>query len=438
MITPQPPTLKPQNPKLKILYLSQYFPPEVGATQTRAYEMARYLAAQGHRVTMLTEVPNHPSGIIPPAYRGKLWERAPLDGIDVVRLWVWAAPEKGFASRMRFYLSYMVMAIVAGLVLGLRLRRRYDVVYATSPPLFVGLAGAILALAAARPLRLRGARPVAGVGGGAGRTDQPARHRAWPTASPASATAAPGASSPSPATWPPACKRAGIPARKIVLIPNGANVERVPARSRRGRRPARPPGPGADTFVVLYAGIHGLAQGMESLVETARLLRDDPTHPLRLRRRGTEKGGRGATQSRVRPGQPAAVARTAARGHARLSDPGRGRAWCRCAPPTCSRARCPPRCSRRWPADAGAAERAGRGGRGAGRGRGPGWSSRPKTRPRWPPPSATTSPPRRGRRDGRTGPRLRRPRTIPAASRPAAWMPCCAPSPGDRLHNAKE
>ena len=41
---------------LRILYLSQYFPPEVGATQTRAHEMARYLAQQGHQVTMLTEV----------------------------------------------------------------------------------------------------------------------------------------------------------------------------------------------------------------------------------------------------------------------------------------------------------------------------------------------------------------------------------------------
>ena len=45
---------------MRILYLSQYFPPEVGATQTRAYEMARYLVSAGHQVTMLTEVPNHP------------------------------------------------------------------------------------------------------------------------------------------------------------------------------------------------------------------------------------------------------------------------------------------------------------------------------------------------------------------------------------------
>ena len=45
---------------MRILYFSQYFPPEVGATQTRAYEMSRYLASRGHYVTVVSEVPNHP------------------------------------------------------------------------------------------------------------------------------------------------------------------------------------------------------------------------------------------------------------------------------------------------------------------------------------------------------------------------------------------
>ena len=69
---------------------------------------------------MLAEIPNHPAGIIPPAYRGKLWERRPLDGIDVLRLGVITSPKKASAERMLFYLSYMAMAIGAGLVLGLR------------------------------------------------------------------------------------------------------------------------------------------------------------------------------------------------------------------------------------------------------------------------------------------------------------------------------
>src|SRR5512139_2044962 len=98
---------------MRILYLSQYFPPEIGATQTRAYEMARHLASSGHQVTVLTEVPNHPSGIIPPEYRGKLFERTTLEGIEVIRVWVKASPEKTFAMRMLFYITYMTDAALA-------------------------------------------------------------------------------------------------------------------------------------------------------------------------------------------------------------------------------------------------------------------------------------------------------------------------------------
>ena len=79
---------------MRILYLSQYFPPEIGATQTRAYEMARGLVRAGHTVTMITEVPNHPEGIIRSDYRGRFYIREQLEGIDVRRLWVVASPKK--------------------------------------------------------------------------------------------------------------------------------------------------------------------------------------------------------------------------------------------------------------------------------------------------------------------------------------------------------
>src|SRR5438477_5043033 len=112
--------------------------------------MSRFLAAQGHKVTIITEVPNHPSGIIPPEYRGRLSERAKEDGVDVLRLWVWASPEKTFKSRIRFYLSYMAVAGVAGSLV----KGRYDLVYATSPPLFVGAAGLAASLARRIPFVL--------------------------------------------------------------------------------------------------------------------------------------------------------------------------------------------------------------------------------------------------------------------------------------------
>ena len=134
---------------MRILYLSQYFPPEVGATQTRAYEMAQGLIRAGHRVTMLTEVPNHPEGIIRPEYRGRFWVRETLDGIDVIRVWVRTTPVKTMRTRLAFYISYMLNAALAGLLLA---RGRYDVIYATSPPLFVG--GAALALSYLRHIPL--------------------------------------------------------------------------------------------------------------------------------------------------------------------------------------------------------------------------------------------------------------------------------------------
>ena len=259
---------------MRVLYLSQYFPPEVGATQTRAHEMARSLVACGHQVTMLTEVPNHPAGVIPPAYRGKLWQRARLDGIDVVRLWVITSPRKGFRQRMLFYLSYMGMAVLAGLALGLRPRRRYDVIYATSPPLFAGLAGAALSIL----LRTRFVFEVRDL---------------WPE----SAVALGELSSPRAIRLAEVVERfcyrrarrivvvtrgiearlaaRGVRPRRVHLIANGANVEQFhpdPAAAARLRAALGLDG----CFVAMYAGIHGVAQGLETLVEAAALLKDTP------------------------------------------------------------------------------------------------------------------------------------------------------------------
>ena len=123
---------------MRILYLSQYFPPEVGATQIRAHEMAANLVSLGHQVTVMTEMPNHPSGIIRPEYRRKFRAVETLDGIEVVRSWVYATPYKTFRRRLIFYVSFMITTIVNSLFLK---RPRFHVVYATSPPLLVGLAG---------------------------------------------------------------------------------------------------------------------------------------------------------------------------------------------------------------------------------------------------------------------------------------------------------
>jgi len=126
--------------ELRVLYISQYFPPEVGATQSRSYEMAKHLVEQGHSVTVITEMPNHPKGIIQAGYRGKFFLKEELDGIKILRVWVYTSPHKTFISRILFYTTFMVTSFIAGLFS----RGRYNIIFATSPPFFVGASGLLL------------------------------------------------------------------------------------------------------------------------------------------------------------------------------------------------------------------------------------------------------------------------------------------------------
>lgn len=257
---------------MHILYLSQYFPPEVGATQTRAYEMARGLVAAGHRVTMLTEVPNHPSGIVPPHYRGKWVEHSTLDGIDVLRVWVKASPVKNFKSRMAFYLSFMANATLVG---ALKARGPFDVVYATSPPLFVGAAGLALHGLKRAPFVFE-VRDL------------------WPE----SAVALGELSSPRAIAWAGKLEELcynrasrivvvtegirqrllsrGYPAGKLALIPNGANTELFQRQPALGAQFRVEHDLTQGAFVAIYAGIHGIAQGLETVLHAADLLRHEP------------------------------------------------------------------------------------------------------------------------------------------------------------------
>ncbi|MEA2574038.1 MAG: hypothetical protein QOH93_1336 [Chloroflexia bacterium] len=255
---------------MRILYFTQYFPPEVGATQTRALEMSRYLAAQGHHVTVVTEVPNHPSGIIPPEYRGRLSERRTEQGVDVFRLWVWTSPEKTFATRMRFYLSYMGMAALAGSLV----RGRYDLVYATSPPLFVGVAGLVASIVRRIPFvfEVRDLWPESAVALGelsnrkAIAASELLEKLLYARAS-RIVTVTQGIRN--------RLLERGMRQGKVVLIPNGANTDlfrRDPEGAARLRRELGL----EDAFVVLYAGIHGIAQGLETVLEAAKLLQEEP------------------------------------------------------------------------------------------------------------------------------------------------------------------
>jgi len=114
---------------VNILFISQYFPPEMGAPAARTYELARSWVKAGHRVTVLTAFPHHPTGIIPEGYRGKVFLREQVDGIQVVRSFVYATANKGFLKRTLSYISFMCSAVLFSPWVG----DGFQVVVATSP-----------------------------------------------------------------------------------------------------------------------------------------------------------------------------------------------------------------------------------------------------------------------------------------------------------------
>ncbi|HMV49632.1 MAG TPA: glycosyltransferase family 4 protein [Blastocatellia bacterium] len=125
---------------MRITFLCQYFPPEMGAPAARTFEHARHWAALGHDVTVITAFPNHPTGIIRPEYRGQFVKRENVEGIDLLRTWVYCAANKGFFRRVLNFLSFFC----SSLILGGLLTRRPDVVIGTSPQFFCAVAAYLL------------------------------------------------------------------------------------------------------------------------------------------------------------------------------------------------------------------------------------------------------------------------------------------------------
>ena len=131
---------------MRILFLTDNFPPETNAPASRTHEHAKRWARQGHEVTVITGVPNFPSGRIHPGYRNRPWQSEAMDGIRVLRVWTYITANEGFVRRTLDYMSFMVSAAIAGLFV-----RRPDVIVATSPQFFTPCAGWVLSLLRARP-----------------------------------------------------------------------------------------------------------------------------------------------------------------------------------------------------------------------------------------------------------------------------------------------
>jgi len=124
---------------MNILYISQYFPPEMGAPAARVSELSRHWAQSGHKVTVLTGFPNHPTGVVHADYRDRLWKllyREHADGFTIQRTWLWPLPNRKSHERILNYSSFCLSSSVTGSFL-----KKPDVIIATSPQLLVGMSG---------------------------------------------------------------------------------------------------------------------------------------------------------------------------------------------------------------------------------------------------------------------------------------------------------
>jgi len=255
---------------VRVLVFTQYYPPEVGATQNRLHFFASSLAARGHEVTVVTELPNHPSGIIWPDYRGRAWRRAREDGVDVVRIWVKTAPKKTFATRIQFYLSYAGLGYAAAMLLS---GGRHDVVFASSPPLTVGIPAWFYARSRGVPLVLDIRDPWPRIAVELGEMRNP---RAIALARRLERTLYRDAAAITAVTrgFVDEIERSGVPRERLTLLPNGTMAD---VFSPGAPDAALKESLGlAGRFVVGYFGTHGIAQDLPNVVEAAALLADDP------------------------------------------------------------------------------------------------------------------------------------------------------------------
>ena len=131
---------------MEILYLSQYYPPEMGAPASRVSELAKYWSKMGQRVTVITGMPNHPDGVIHPTYKWEYFKEEKTLGVHVLRVFLYATANKGVVKRIISFLSFMITSLILGL-----LKSHTDIVIATSPQLFVGLSGLIIAKMKKKP-----------------------------------------------------------------------------------------------------------------------------------------------------------------------------------------------------------------------------------------------------------------------------------------------
>ena len=252
---------------MRIVVLTQNFPPEVGAKSARLYKMTSRLAERGHRVTVITAMPNYPTGRTFDGYRGKIRSEDVADGVRIIRTWI--LPSKSPKALPRF-MSYTSFAM-SSLILGAWGLGRQDIVLFDTPPLSLVPTGLAIG-------RVTGARVIMNVsdiwpdvairlGDPIGRVPMWVLRRLERLGYEKSVVVA--------ATTNTAREQIArqFPQVRTTVISNGADL-RMFSPSLRTQEVRDSFGVRPEDFLVGYFGLHGLFQGLEVVIEAAERLSD--------------------------------------------------------------------------------------------------------------------------------------------------------------------
>ena len=256
---------------MKLLFLTDNFVPEQNASARRSYEHCRNWVRQGVQVTVVTTVPNFPLGKPQPPYRNRLYARETIDGIEVVRVWSFLAPNSGVVLRALDFASFAVTGFFAGLA------QRADIIVATSPQLLTAVSGHFLSRVKRRPwvFEVRDLWPESITAVGAMKEGVVLRllrrleRRLYQSAERIVTVTEP---------MRMRLTERGVPEEKLGVVPNGADLTRLLPRLASTDLAARLELEGK--FVVGYVGTHGFAQGLEVVVKAASLINDRNIHFL--------------------------------------------------------------------------------------------------------------------------------------------------------------
>ncbi|MBK6541358.1 MAG: glycosyltransferase family 4 protein [Flavobacteriales bacterium] len=269
---------------MRIIFLTQYFPPETGAPQNRLFAMAKALRMKGAEITVLTAMPNYPDMRIQSGYRGRMVVRENMEGLDVHRVWLFVSKGKGLFTRLLNYFSFVFTSALYGLF---RLRKT-DVLLVESPPLFLGISAMLLA-------RAKGAKLVFNVSD------------LWPESAVQLGLVTNALAIGLSERLEMRCYRsaalitgqtqgivdnikARCPEKDVLWVPNGVDLDLIDkARSTPAIRSEY--GIPSDSFVVVYTGIFGHAQGLEVVLRAAERIRDRPNVLFLLAGDGPERTG---------------------------------------------------------------------------------------------------------------------------------------------------